>query len=219
MVIAPILAARPYAIPHRSEHPSDLGVDHSHLAPPPALRPLTDGEVIEGPGYRLEVVATPGHASDHLAFAFLGRDLIFSGDHVMGWSTTVIAPPDGSMAEYMRSLERLLSRPEQFYLPAHGGEIRDAHAHVRALKAHRRMRERAILESLKRGDRTVSDIVRRTYEGLDLSLAGAAELSIFAHLQDLVSRGLAAADGQPSLSGTYRPADTTADPPAPSPPG
>ena len=120
---------------------------------------LPDGAIVEAGGFRLEAVATPGHTANHLAFALPDTGILFSGDHVMGWSTTVVAPPDGSMGDYMASLDRLLARPESLYFPAHGGEIRDAQAYVRGLRAHRKMRERAILKRLERGDRTIPEMV------------------------------------------------------------
>jgi hydroxyacylglutathione hydrolase len=167
---------------------------------------LDDGEIVEGQSYRLEVVATPGHASDHLAFALAGEDLLFSGDHVMGWATTVVAPPDGSMGDYMESLERLLGRPEKLYLPAHGGPVLDGQRHVRALRAHRRMRERLILRRLQRGDRTIDTLVAHIYRDLDPGLRTGAALSTLAHLQDLFARGLVATEGPPTLSAAYWPA-------------
>jgi glyoxylase-like metal-dependent hydrolase (beta-lactamase superfamily II) len=173
-----------------------------------AFRPdevLEDGAFITVGDYRLEAVATPGHASDHLAFALLGSDILFSGDHVMGWSTTVVAPPDGSMADYMRSLDRLLARPEQLYSPAHGGEIHHAHHYVSALREHRQERERAIIDALRSGDTTIDQIVARVYSSLDARLTAAASLSTLAHLEDLVARGLVVTEEPPSLSGAYRP--------------
>lgn len=168
-----------------------------------ADKQLRDGEIVETADYRLEVLATPGHASDHLAFALAGAGILFSGDHVMGWSTTIVAPPDGSMGDYMASLDRLLVRPERLYLPAHGGPIRDGPTYVRGLKAHRLMREAAILDGLWRGDKTVAELVARVYGGLDPSLTVAASLSTLAHLEYLVARGAVAADGPPALDRRY----------------
>jgi glyoxylase-like metal-dependent hydrolase (beta-lactamase superfamily II) len=125
----------------------------------------------------------------------------------MGWSTTVVAPPDGSMADYMASLGRLAARPERLYLPAHGDGIRDGPDFVRALRTHRKMREAAILDGLHRGDRTIRELIARVYAGLDPSLAGAAALSTLAHLEDLVARGEVAADGPPTLGASYWPAE------------
>ena len=173
---------------------------------------LADGAIVEGPSYRLETVATPGHASDHLAFALPDQSLLFSGDHVMGWGTTMIAPPDGEMAEYMDSLARLLGRPETFYLPAHGGAIPDAHSYVRALISHRKMRERAILDGLNKGDASVADLVARIYPRLAEELRQAAALSTLAHLDHLVARGLVATDGAAGLDSRYRTVAVAAPP-------
>jgi len=166
-------------------------------------RILRDGDIVEGQDYRLEVVATPGHASDHLAFALAGTNILFSGDHVMGWSTSVVAPPDGSMTDYMASLDRLLNRPEDLYLPAHGGPIRNAHDYVRELKAHRLEREAAILNALHGGTATVPELVTQVYVPLDPRLGAAAGLSTLAHLEALVARGIVNSDGPPALDRRY----------------
>jgi glyoxylase-like metal-dependent hydrolase (beta-lactamase superfamily II) len=192
--------------PHRPARPAQDGSGTLDAGADLDFRPderLDDGAVLDGDGYRLQAIATPGHAANHLAFALLGHDLLFSGDHVMGWATTVVAPPDGAMGDYMDSLEKLLARPETLYLPAHGGEIRDAHSFVRGLKAHRKMREAAILEGLGRGDRTVPELVGRIYKDLDPRLRGAAALSTLAHLQHLVERGRVAAEASIGLNGRY----------------
>jgi glyoxylase-like metal-dependent hydrolase (beta-lactamase superfamily II) len=177
---------------------------------------IGDGESIKTPDYRLEAIATPGHASDHMTFALAGSDILFSGDHVMGWSTTVVAPPDGSMSDYLASLDRLLTRPEQTYLPAHGGPIRNASAYVRRLKAHRLMREAAIVDALRKGAKTLPDLVARVYGQLDPGLSGAAALSTLAHLEHLIARGAVKSDSPPTLDGSYRLSDTA---PAASLPG
>jgi glyoxylase-like metal-dependent hydrolase (beta-lactamase superfamily II) len=158
-------------------------------------RVLSDGEVLEGKGWALEAVATPGHTSNHLCFALAGEGALFSGDHVMGWSTSVVAPPDGDMAAYMASLDKLLARPERLYYPTHGPPIEDAHAHVRRLIDHRHEREGQILARLAAGETHVPDIVRSIYHGLDPRLFGAAGRSVLAHLLDLERRGRVAADG------------------------
>ncbi len=165
---------------------------------------LADGAIVDGDGWQVETIATPGHASDHLVFALAGRDLLFSGDHVMAWSTTVVAPPDGSMAQYMASLDKLIDRTEDTYLPGHGGPVTNAHDYVRALKVHRQEREAAILESLAEGARTIPAIVAAVYRGLDPQLTGAAGMSVLAHLEDLMERGLVEHSGQPGLAGIYR---------------
>nr|WP_246429663.1 MBL fold metallo-hydrolase [Prosthecomicrobium pneumaticum] len=202
---APVHAEGPHraARPASAEEPAtDAGGD---LAFRPDVR-LADGALVEGEGYALEAVATPGHAANHLAFALAGTPLLFSGDHVMAWATTVIAPPDGAMADYMASLDRLAARPETAYLPGHGGPVTDAPAFVRALKAHRKIRERAILERIRQGDRTVAAIVAAIYRDTPAALHGAAGLSVFAHLEDLVGRGLIGAPEGLRLDGQFVPA-------------
>jgi glyoxylase-like metal-dependent hydrolase (beta-lactamase superfamily II) len=205
---APILAAGPHRLARPARQGEGLRLDASADLDFVPDEMLAEGETMDGPGYRLEAIATPGHTGNHLAFALAGTDILFSGDHVMGWATTVVAPPDGSMADYMASLERLLGRPERRYLPAHGGPIFEAHAYVRALRAHRKMREGAILEGLRSGDRTIRELVTRVYQGLDPRLTGAAALSTLAHLEDLVARGIVLADGIPVLDARYRAAET-----------
>jgi glyoxylase-like metal-dependent hydrolase (beta-lactamase superfamily II) len=165
---------------------------------------LADGQLVEGQGYALEAITTPGHAANHLCFALKGTDILFSGDHVMAWSTPVVAPPDGSMGDYMRSLRKLRARPERVYFPGHGGPVRNAPAFVDRYIAHRASREAAILRALSRGTADIPSLVRAIYIGLDPRLLGAAGLSLFAHLEDLVQRGLVATDGEPALSGRYR---------------
>jgi glyoxylase-like metal-dependent hydrolase (beta-lactamase superfamily II) len=139
-----------------------------------------------------------------MAFALKGADVLFSGDHVMGWSTSIVAPPDGSMSDYMASLDRLAARPETAYLPGHGDVIRDAPDFVARFIAHRRGREASILHRLGKGETDIPALVRAIYIGLDPRLAGAAALSTLAHLEDLTARGLVATDGPPSISGRYR---------------
>ncbi|MGO4871672.1 MAG: MBL fold metallo-hydrolase [Roseiarcus sp.] len=173
----------------------------------PAYAPdfaLADGERIEGRGFTLESVATPGHAANHLCFALLEENALFSGDHVMAWSTSVVAPPDGSMADYMASLEKLRLREDAIYWPGHGGPVREPQRYVRALANHRRQREAAILGRLDAGDATIPEIVARVYPGLNPALIGAASLSTFAHLEDLAARGVVASDGVPALSARFR---------------
>jgi glyoxylase-like metal-dependent hydrolase (beta-lactamase superfamily II) len=139
-----------------------------------------------------------------MAFALKGSEIIFSGDHVMAWSTPVVAPPDGAMGDYMASLEKLLRRPETTYFPGHGGAVRDAPRFVESYIRHRRGREHAILSRLADGSSDIPTLVQAIYIGLDPRLARAAGLSVFAHLEDLVARGLIVTDGAPSLNGVYR---------------
>ncbi|GJD48830.1 Hydroxyacylglutathione hydrolase [Methylobacterium crusticola] len=169
-------------------------------------RELREGDAVEGPGWTLTALATPGHTMNHLAFALAEEEALFSGDHVMAWSTSIVAPPDGAMGPYMASLEKLRGRPEGIYWPGHGGPVREPQRFVRGLAAHRRAREAAILERVALGDRTILAIVAAIYLGLDPALRGAAALSVFAHLEELVAGGRVATDGAPALASEYRPA-------------
>lgn len=165
---------------------------------------LKDGDVVEGDGWRLETVATPGHTANHIAFAWQDRNLTFVGDHVMGWSTSIVAPPDGAMVDYMASLERLADRSEQLYFSGHGPEIPDAVRFVKFLIRHRKAREASILHRLAKGEADIPTIVRASYIGIDPRLVGAAGYSVLAHLEDLVARDVVATDGDPTIDGSYR---------------
>jgi glyoxylase-like metal-dependent hydrolase (beta-lactamase superfamily II) len=129
---------------------------------------------------------------------------LFAGDHVMAWSTTIVAPPDGAMSDYMASLHKLAGRAEPLYLPGHGAAVRDAPRYVQYLIRHRQAREASILHRLGKGAADIPTIVKAVYIGLDPRLTGAAALSVLAHLEDLVGRGVVATDGPPSIAGTYR---------------
>lgn len=207
--IAEATGAKTYAQgPHRPARalhlgempPLDSGSDEDFV---PEFR-LADGEVIEGEGYALEAVFTPGHTANHVAFALRGTDILFSADHVMGWATSIVAPPDGSMSDYMASLHRLARRPEGTYLPGHGGIVRDAHRLVQQYIEHREAREAAILRKLSRGESDIPGIVQAIYIGLDPRLTKAAALTTYAHLETLVERDLVQTDGALSLGGRYR---------------
>ncbi len=196
--------------PHRPSRPL-------HVGEPPRMeasgdlefRPdhaLPDGEIVHGPGWIIEGVATPGHTANHMAFALRGTNFLFCGDHVMAWATPVVAPPDGAMSDYMASLAKLAQRPETVYFPGHGGVVRDAHAFLAHFVRHRQGREASILHRLEKGAADIPTLVRAIYIGLDPRLVGAAGMSVLAHLEDLVARGVVATDGAPSISGVYRPA-------------
>ena len=162
------------------------------------------GLIAELGGLTLTALATPGHAANHLAFALEQENALFSGDYVMAWSTTVVAPPDGSMSDYMASLEKLRGRSEEIYWPGHGGPVRDPSRYVRALVGHRRQREAAILARLETGTATIPEIVRQVYVGLDPRLVGAAGLSTLAHLEDLTARGLVARGEGAPFAASFR---------------
>jgi len=165
---------------------------------------LSDGDMIEGDGWRLEAVATPGHTANHMAFAWPERELTFIGDHVMGWSTSIVAPPDGSMVDYMATLDKLAQRGEHLYFSGHGPEIPEAQKYVRFLARHRRAREASILHRLGKGAADIPTIVRASYIGIDPRLLNAAGYSVLAHLEDLVARGVVKTDGDPVINGIYR---------------
>jgi glyoxylase-like metal-dependent hydrolase (beta-lactamase superfamily II) len=160
--------------------------------------------VVDGAGWSLEAITTPGHCANHMAYALKGTDVLFSGDHVMAWSTPVVAPPDGSMSDYMASLDKLVRRKETTYYPGHGAAVRDAPRFVQHFIDHRRAREAAILDQLKRGEADIPSLVRDIYVGLDPRLSKAAGLSVLAHLEDLWARGKVKTEGTPSAAGRYR---------------
>ncbi|MBN9061118.1 MAG: MBL fold metallo-hydrolase [Rhizobiales bacterium 65-9] len=178
----------------------DAGHDLDH-APAGVMR---DGDAISGPDWTLVAVATPGHASNHLSFALAEENALFSGDHVMGWSTSIVSPPDGVMADYMASLEKLRGRDDAIYWPGHGEAVSQPQRFVRGLINHRRHRESAILKRLAAGDRTIPEIVRALYSGVSPALHPAAGRSVLAHLVDLAARGLVATDSGPTIDGDYR---------------
>jgi len=165
---------------------------------------VRDGDEIVGPGWRFEAVHTPGHTSNHLCFAWRDAGILFSGDHVMGWSTSVVSPPDGDMAAYMASLEKLLDRADRVYWPTHGPAIDEPRRHVRAFIAHRREREAGIVDCLRAGVERIEEIVDRLYRGLAPNLRGAAGRSVLAHLIDLTQRGIVVADRAATAEARYR---------------
>ena len=165
---------------------------------------LADGEIVNGKGWTLQAVATPGHTANHMAYAFKEADLLFAGDHVMAWSTTIVAPPDGAMSDYIASLHKLAERSEPLYLSGHGAPVRDAPRYVQYLIRHRQAREASILHRLGKGAADIPTIVRAVYIGLDPRLVGAAALSVLAHLEELVARGIVVTEGPASIGGIYR---------------
>jgi glyoxylase-like metal-dependent hydrolase (beta-lactamase superfamily II) len=186
---------------HIGEHnPLDASADRD-FAPDVALK---DGEVVAGDGWTIEAVATPGHTANHMAFAWKEAQALFAGDHVMAWATSIVAPPDGAMSDYMASLDKLARREENRYFPGHGPAIGNARRFVNAYILHRKARESAIVSRLAKGDRDIPSLVRAIYAGLDARLTGAAGLSVLAHLEDLVARGIVATEGEPSVDGIFR---------------
>jgi len=194
--------------PHRPARPLHTGeIRRLDASADLDFRPdisLADGEIVNGKGWTLQAVATPGHTANHMAYAFKEADLLFAGDHVMAWSTTVVAPPDGAMSDYMASLQKLAVRSEPVYLSGHGAPVRDAPRYVQYLIRHRQAREASILHRLGKGATDIPTIVRAVYIGLDPRLVGAAALSVLAHLEELVARGAVVTEGPPSIGGIYR---------------
>ncbi|UZK70373.1 MBL fold metallo-hydrolase [Sphingomonas sp. S1-29] len=187
---APIVGCAPLAMEDLGPR-ADAAFDFDY-APD---RVLADGEAIVGGGWTLEAVATPGHTSNHLAFALPETGALFSGDHVMGWSTTIVSPPDGDMAAYMASLDKLMQREDRIYYPGHGEAIENPRRLVRGLLGHRKQREGQILRLLNAGTGEVPAMVERMYAGIDRRMWPAAERSVLAHLIDLGQRGLAIEEG------------------------
>ena len=185
---APIIGCAPLALETAGPR-ADAAFDGDY-AP---HRVLEDGQAIAVDGRTLVAVATPGHTSNHLCFAYDGA--LLSGDHVMGWSTTVVFPPDGDMAAYMASLDKLRQRDDRIYYPAHGPAVTNPQQYVRGLMGHRMQRERQILKLVGEQPRDIPDIVAKAYPGLDPRLVTAAGGSVFAHLLDLERRGLVESNG------------------------
>ncbi len=171
---------------------ADAGFDPTY-APD---RVLADGEAVSGPGWTLRALHTPGHTSNHLCYALEEEKALFSGDHVMGWSTTVVAPPDGDMAAYMASLKRLLPRDDTRYYATHGAPIDEPQRLVKGLIAHRRQRETQILGLLQAGPKPIPAMVEIMYASVDQRLWGGAGRSVLAHLIDLEARGLVSRHGE-----------------------
>ncbi|TPK91974.1 MBL fold metallo-hydrolase [Mesorhizobium sp. B2-4-12] len=196
--------------PHRPARPLHIGETNAldasaDMAFLPDI-PLPDDAIVAGDGWAIRTVLTPGHTANHAAFSLEGTGILFSADHVMGWATSIVAPPDGAMADYMASLDKLIRRDDHLLLPGHGGPVTAPRSFMRGLKTHRKMRERAILERVRAGDRTVPDMVKAIYRDTDPRLHGAAGLSVLAHLEDLVARGMISTDAAPAIDGIFTPA-------------
>jgi glyoxylase-like metal-dependent hydrolase (beta-lactamase superfamily II) len=177
----------------------DEGADYAYA--PDEI--ISDGAAIEGPGWRIETVHTPGHLSNHLCFALPQEKALFTGDHIMGWATTVVAPPDGDMNAYLDSLDRLLARDDEVYFPTHGAPIENPKRFVRAVKTHRLMRDAQIVDQLKKGRTGVREITEAMYADIDKRLHGAAALNVLAHLIRLVKNGAVETDGAADMKARY----------------
>jgi glyoxylase-like metal-dependent hydrolase (beta-lactamase superfamily II) len=196
---APVLAAAP---PARTIHASaSLDEDDDDTFAPDIV--LKGGERLEGDGWTLEALATPGHASNHMAFVLPDEKALFSGDHIMGWSTTIVAPPDGDMAAYMASLETVIARGFSTIWPTHGAPITEPGPFLAAYRAHRLGREAQVLERLAAGDRRIADMVPSLYAAVDSRLWPAASLSVWAHLIALERAGRVRAAPEPAIDADW----------------
>jgi glyoxylase-like metal-dependent hydrolase (beta-lactamase superfamily II) len=193
-----VSGAHPRPIPEGSSPAESIQYD---FAPD---RLLEDGTVTAGDGWTLEAVHTPGHMSNHMCFALKEENILFSGDHVMGWNTTVVSPPDGNMREYMDSLEKCLGRGETAYWPGHGPAITNPQPFTRAYRNHRRMRETEILNCIRDGADTVEAMVARMYRHLPEKMHRAAARSVFAHLEHMEETGRIATEGDVTVDAIYR---------------
>ena len=163
------------------------------------------GALFEGPGWTLEAIATPGHTSNHICFALKEENALFSGDHIMGWSTTVVSPPDGDMTAYMESLEKVKARNFEVLWPTHGPPVREVTPFIEAYIAHRRAREAQVLKAVGEGHGRIKDMIPSLYAETDKRLWPAAARSVLGHMIDLVRRGVVVtADAEPGLDSEYR---------------
>jgi glyoxylase-like metal-dependent hydrolase (beta-lactamase superfamily II) len=204
-VAAPIRAMGPHPIADRKLNAPALDEGADHAFKPDFI--LKDGDAVCGGGWTLEAVWTPGHLSNHLCFALREEKALFTGDHVMGWATSVVAPPDGDMGAYLESLDKLLSREDAVYYPTHGAPILKPKAFVRAVKTHRRIRDGQILDQIKKGRTRIKEITPEMYADIDKRLHGAAALNVYAHLIRLVRIGAVRCDGAPTMESAYGLAD------------
>lgn len=186
---APIIGCAPLALESVGPR-ADAAFDGDYMPG----RVLQDGETLDVDGRTITAVATPGHTSNHLCFAV--GDALLTGDHVMGWSTTVVVPPDGDMAAYMASLHKLRQREDRVFYPAHGPPVSNPQRYVRSLMVHRMQREKQILRLVEEQSRDIPDIVANAYPGLDSRLVTAAGGSVLAHLVDLEKRALVVREGE-----------------------
>ena len=184
--------------------PGDVTLDAAgdHQFHPDVM--VEHGDIIEGSGWELESVFTPGHCSNHMAFALNEESTLFCGDHVMAWSTPVIAPPDGHMADYFSSLRTLIARDQdRLYLPGHGPAKQHPQRFARAFLTHRQMREKAVLQHIASGERSIMGVVEKVYAGINPKLHAAAALSTLAHVEHLIEQNLVRAHGELSLETDY----------------
>ena len=164
---------------------------------------LKDGETIEHESWALKAIHTPGHAPDHLCFEHQSEPILFTGDHIMAWNTSVVIPPEGKMADYLNSLKKLLNKDYERFLPGHGGQARAPERLIKAFLMHRRWRETAIHEHIKEGKNTIDQLVPLLYPNAKKEVLGAAALSVLAHAEHLCEQGLITSDTQPALNSSF----------------
>lgn len=201
---APIIGAGPHkasrALKENEVNPLKTSADTNYV--PDKI--LADEEKIESSDWTIETVTTPGHTANHLAFSLTEENTLFSGDHVMAWSTSIVAPPDGSMNSYMNSLRKLQKRTEHMYLPAHGGPVKEVQMYLEQLISHREGREFAIIDQLKLGERKLTELVAEIYRDTPKSLHTAAGFSLIAHLEDLIERKIVSTSEINPLEATFK---------------
>ncbi|MEZ5894151.1 MAG: MBL fold metallo-hydrolase [Parvularculaceae bacterium] len=204
-VKAPLLGYSAHPVKEKKDDAPalDEGADYAYA--PDEI--IGDGARVSGPGWTIEAIHTPGHLSNHLCFSLPEENALFTGDHIMGWATTVVAPPDGDMTHYIDSLDKLLAREDEVYYPTHGAPIGNPRRFVRAVKTHRLMRDAQIVDQLKKGRTDIRDITAAMYADIDKRLHGAAALNVLAHLIRLVRNGTVRCDGPPAMNAVYRPAE------------
>ena len=190
---------------HDEEEDGGVKMEAGHdLSFKPEVSLCGGGQVISGPGWTMEAIATPGHTSNHICFGFREENACFTGDHIMGWSTTVITPPDGDMTDYLASLDDIRGRRFDVLWPTHGPPIRDVDAFIQAYIDHRQERVDQILNALQAGPARIRELVPTLYADVDSRLHPAAARSMLAAMIHLVRKGQLAADGEPGPDSTYR---------------
>lgn len=197
---APVMGCRPSSAADEDDVRVEEGRDYRYIPD----KVLEDGDRITGPGWNLEAIATPGHTANHICYALTEENALFSGDHVMGWSTTVVSPPDGDMGDYFASLERIRARGFSTLWPTHGPPVRETGAFLDAYRNHRLEREQQILSHLAQGNHRIAEMVPVIYATVDRRLYPAASRSVLAHLIHLVRTGRVVCDDEPSLDCEYR---------------
>jgi glyoxylase-like metal-dependent hydrolase (beta-lactamase superfamily II) len=205
-LLLPHVEAKTYGYgPHGSgQDPENVKIEEgADLAFKPDVE-VRHGDIIDGGDWQVECVYTPGHTSNHMCFQLRNEKALFTGDHIMAWSTSIVSPPDGDMEAYMRSLELLLERDDRVYWPTHGPAVLDPKAHVRAFIEHRKEREAQILTQIDKGVHSIRDMVPEMYAGLPEFMYPAAARSVYAAVVYMVKRGVLHSEGELHIDGRFR---------------